>query len=296
MALSTPRSIFGIHSITPYNISTGEFYGTVKVAQNSSLSLTGELIPLNGGSSKYPYAIEDGLITAELALSFSQYDDFLIELMLGKAPTANAAEASGSVSTITNKFGTSAVSATVGIASVAATAADEADLKFAKYVVKVASATTVDLYASSDADFARGTDGVFTNDLLLIEAGITIADTGATVAVADYGLEITSGSGTIAMTVGDTATFEVRPPNSGSMDVIIGGTSDSYPEFGCIIMAQKRGGSTGELFEIDCFKVKAVGLPIGFATNEWSTAEVTAQAFYDSNRNGVFSMRHVKPV
>jgi len=296
MALSTPRSVFGIHSITPYNIDTGEFYGTVKVAQNSSLSMTGELIPLNGGSSKSPYGVEDGLITTELSLSFSQYDDFLIELFMGKKPTSNAAEATGSVSTVANKYGTSAVSATVGIDSIAVKAADEDDLKFGKYLVKVASATTVDLYMSSDADHGRGTAGSFTNDLLLIEAGIAIADTSATVDVADYGLEITSGSGTIAMTIGDTAEFSVRPPNAISMDVVIGGSSDSYPEFGVIIMAQKRGGATGELFELDCFRVKAVGLPIGFSTNEWSTAEVTAQAFYDSARNGVFSIRHVKPV
>lgn len=296
MALSTPRSVFGIHSVTPYNISTGEFYGTIKVLQNSSLALTGELLPLNGGSSKYPWAVEDGLITAELSLSFSQYDDFLVELMLGKKPTANAAETDGSVSGFANKSGTSLLEAATGIASIGITTGDEADLKFAKYVLKVASATTVDLYASSDADFARGTDGIYVNDLLLIEAGITIADTGATIAVADYGLEITSGSGTIAMTIGDTAEFSVRPPNAGSMDVVIGGSSDSYPEWGCIVMAQKRGGTTGEIFELDLFKVKAVGLPIGFATNEWSTAEVTAQAFYDSSKNGVFSMRHVKPV
>jgi len=294
MALSNPRTIFGVHSFTPYNVTTGEFYGTVKVLDSSSLALAGELISLTGGSSKYPWAIEDGLITAELSLAFSQYEDFLIEIMLGKAPTANAAEATGSVTTIANKFGTSTVSATVGIASIGVTAADEGDLKFGKYVVKVASATTVDVYLASDIDITRGTDGVYVNDLLLVESGITIADTSATVAMADYGLEFTSGSGTIAMTVGDTAVFSVRPPNTKSMDVIIGGTSDSFPEFGAILLAQKRG--TSEMFEIDLFRAKAVGLPIGFTKNEWSTAEVTAEAFYDSTRDGVFSMRHVTPV
>ena len=59
-------------------------------------------------------------------------------------------------------------------------------------------------------------------------------------------------------------------------------------------MAQQRG--SAEMFEIDLYRVKAAGLPIGFTTNEWSNAEVTAQAFYDSTRNGVFSMRHVSPV
>jgi len=294
MALSQPRGVFGVHSFTPYNVTTGEFYGTVKVLQSSSLNLSGELINLNGGSSKYPWAVEDGLITAELSLSFSQYDDFLIELMMGKAPTANAAEATGSVTAITNKYGTSAVDASTGIASIGVTSGDSADLKFAKYVVKVASATTVDVFASSDIDFARGTDAAYDSDLLLIESGVTISGTSGTTALADWGLEFTGGSGTVSMTTGDTATFEVRPPNSKSMDVVIGASTDNYPEFGAIIMAQARG--NGELFEVDCYRLKAAGLPVGFATNEWSNAEVTCTAFYDSVRNGVFSMRHVTPV
>jgi len=298
MALPQPRSIFGVHSVTPYNVNTGEFYGTAKVLSSSSLSLAGELIPLNAGSSKYPWAIEDGLITAELSLSFAQYDDFLIELMLGKKPTANAAEAAGSVTTLTDKSGV-VVDATTGIASIGVKSGSDADLKFTKYVTKIISGTTVDVYAASDADFARGTDGAFENGLLKITASpLTIPDSGATVEIPGYGLEFTGGSGIVnletAGAIGDTATFEVRPPNSASMDVVIGASTDVFPEWGAIIMAQQRG--SAEMFEIDLYRVKAAGLPIGFTTNEWSNAEVTAQAFYDSTRNGVFSMRHVSPV
>lgn len=293
MALSDPRSIFGIHSVSPYNRATGEFYGIAKVLDSSSIAVNSELIQLTGGSQKFPWAIENGLSTAEISLAIGQYDNFLLELAYGKAPTKNAAEANGSVTTITNKSGTSAVDATTGIASVALTSGDEADAKFAKYVAKVASSTTIDLYASSDVDFARGTDGVYSNDLLLIEAGITIPGTGGTVNSADYGLEFTGGSGSISMTTGDTATFEVRPPNTESTDLVIGGSTDVVPEIGMIIYAQQRG--TQEMFEIDVYRAKLTGLPFGFAKNEWSVAEITAQAFYDSSRNGVMSMRHIIP-
>lgn len=294
MALSNPRAIYGIHSVTPYNINTGEFYGTMKVLQSSSLALTGELISLNGGSSKYPWAVEDGLITSELALSFNQYDDFLFELMLGKKPTANAAEASGSITTLTNKNG-ALVEATTGIASVGIKTGSEADLKFTKYVVKAVDATTVDVYAASDIDFKSGEDKSFESDLLKITATpLTITDTSGVTEVPGYGIELTGGSGTVAMTADDTATFEVRSANSESMDVVIGGAGDVFPEWGAIVVAQKRG--TSEMFEIDLFRVKAVGLPIGFNTNEFSQAEITAQAFYDSNRNGIMSVRHIKPV
>lgn len=295
MALSDPRVVYGIHSVTPYNRTTGEFYGTAKVLDSSSIAVNSELISLTGGSQKFPWAVENGLSTAEISLSVSQYDNFLLELAYGKAPTANAAEASGSVSTITNKSGSSVASATTGIASVTATSGDESDLKFGKYVVKVtdAASDTVTVYMSSDVDFSRGTDGEFSNDLLAI-GDVIIGDTGGTSNLADYGLEFTGGSGTVALTDGDTATFEVRPPNSESMDVVIGGSSDVVPEIGMIIYAQQRG--NGELFEIDAFRVKISGLPFGFTKNEFSTAEITAQAFYDSGKNGVMSIRHVKPV
>ena len=297
MALSNPRSIFGVHSFSPYNINTGEFYGTVKVLDSSSLSLSGVTIDLNGGSSKYPWAVEDGLITSELSLSFSQYEDFLFEIFMGKSPTANAAEASGSITTLVDKSGV-VVNATTGIASIGLKSGSAADLKFAKYVVKVVSGTTVDVYMSSDADITRGADGEMQNDLLKITVSpLTVADAGGATEVPGFGIEILGGSGTVdletAGAVGDTAIFSVRPPNSKSMDVVIGGTSDIVPEFGAIIMAQSRG--NGEMFEVDCYRCKGIGLPIGFTKQEWSTAEITAKVFYDSTRNGVFSLRHITP-
>ena len=292
MALSNPRTVFGVHSFSPYNTTTGNFYGTVKVLDSSSLSLSGETIELTSGSSKYPWAVEDGLITAELSLKFSQYDDFLFEVFMGKAPTSNVAEATGSVTALAAKYG--ALIATTGLGSIAVKSGSHADLKFGKYIVKAVGATTVDVFLSSDVDITRGTDGTYQNDLLKVTASPLTITASTPVAIPNFGLEITGGSGTIGMTIGDTATFSVRPPNSLSTDVIIGGTNDVVSEFGAIIMAQARG--NGELFEVDLFRCKGIGLPIGFSKKEWSTAEVTAKAFYDSTRNGVFSIRHVKPV
>jgi len=292
--LSNPRSIFGVHSFAPYDRSTGEFKGILKVVSGSSLAISGETVDLYGGSFKYPWAVEDSTITAELSLRFSQYEDFLFEIFLGKQPTANVAQATGSVSTITNVKGTSAVSATVGIASVIALPASEANLKFGKYVAKVASATTIDLYVSTDIDLIRGTNGSYENDLMKVNASpITIAGTSGNNDVAALGLRFVGGSGTVAMTVGDTATFEVQPINTKSMEVVIGGSTDTYPEFGAVVYGQKR--SNGEMIEIDCYRCKAIGMPINFEQNAWSEAEVTAKVFYDSEKNGVMKIRHVSP-
>jgi hypothetical protein len=293
MPLSNPRSIFGVHSVAPYNRTTREYHGILRVLGSSSLSLSGELISLNGGSSKYPFAVEDGLITAELSLTFREYPDFVFELFLGKAVTSNAAEAGGAVSSaLANVVGTSVLNATTGIASVGIATA--ADVKFAKYVVKAVTSTTVDVYAASDVDFARGTDLTYDDDLLAITASaLTVPGTGGTVAIPSTGLEFTGGSGSISMTADDTAVFETRPINTGSIDVTIGASTDVFPEFGAVVLAKQRG--NGQMMEVDLFRVKAVGLPLGFDENAFSEASVTAQAFQDTSRGGVFSVRHVSP-
>jgi hypothetical protein len=293
MSLSAPRSFFGVHSFTPYSRTTGLFYGTLKVLKGSSLSLSSEMTELSGGTSKYPWAIEEGLIKAEMSLKFAQYEDFLFELFLGKAPTALSAETSGNCSTLTNKYGTSVMHASTGIATATVKSAEKTDLKFGKYVVKAVSATTVDVYFSSDLDIGRGTNGSMQNDALKITASPLTVTAATAVEIPDFGIELTGGSGIIGMTTGDTATFSVRPVNTGGMTVDIGGQADqSFAEFGAIVMAAKR--SNGEMFEMDAVRCKAAGMPLNFEQNAFSEAEVKINCLYDQELDKVFSLRHVK--
>lgn len=292
MALSDPRTVFGVHSFTPYSRTTGLPYGTMRVLQSSSLTLAGDLITLQGGSQRFPWQVEDGFITAELALSFNEYPNFVYELFLGKSVTENSGETTGDVSTLTNKLGTSVVDSSTGIATATAKSGSEADLKFTKYIVKCVTATTVDVYALSNIDFARGTDKSFESDALKITASPLTITASTAVEIPGYGVELTGGSGTIGMTVDDTATFEVRPINTTNQTVTIGGLVDVFPEFGALVVAQQQG--TGNMYELDLFRTKALGLPINFEAKTFSNAEVTAQAFYDSTKNGVFSMRQIQ--
>ena len=293
MALSNPRIVYGVHSFTPYDRKSGLPKGTVLTIGDSTFSLEGELVQLNGGSAKFPFAVEESTITAELTVAPKSYPDFLFELFLGKAPTANAAEALGSVTSLTNKNGTSLQDATTGVASVGVTTGSEDDLKFTRYVVKAVTATTVDVFALSNIDFARGTDKEFEDDLLKITASPLTIATSATVVVPGFGVELIGGSGAIAMTADDTAMFSVRPKNDESMEVTIGGSSDVFPEFGAIVMAQQRG--NGEMLELDIFRLKAAGLPFNLAEKAFSEPEITATAFFDSAQGGVFTTRHVSP-
>lgn len=288
MALSDPRIAYGIHSVAMYNTTTREPYGIIKVAKGCNINLAGEVTPLNGGSFRYPWAIEDGLISTEISLSFAEYPDFLYEVLLGKAVTENTSDTNGNVSTAVNVQGTSIIDVSDGIDAVEVTSMDSADLKFGKYVIKATGANTFDVYCLSDIDFARGTDLTYIDDSLKI---IDDGDVSAGDHVdADTGLTF-SQVGTPAFTTGDTAYFEVRPVNTSNIDVTIGGVSDVFPEFGMIAYAQKRG--TGAMYEIDLFRCKTVGLPINLTPQEFSEAEVTVQAFYDSTRSGIMQIRSI---
>lgn len=289
MALSDPKTIYGICTVTPYNRSTQIPYGILRVLGNSSLSLTGETIDLFGGCSAFPWDSQKSTITAEISMLFREYPDFVFELFLGKKVTTNAAETTGYVSPLANASGSSVFDAGAGIASIAATVGDEADLKFGRYVIEAASATEVNIYLKEEVDASRGTTVTYIDDSLKIVASQVIGN-GATVILADLGLTITGGT-TVGFTVGDTAYFEVRPVNKGSRTVVIGNSSDVFPEWGADIVAAKK--SNQELVMVEVFRAIAVGMPINFNENTFSESEVTAKALYDSGRGGVFKFYNV---
>ena len=293
MALSAARHIFGIHSITPYSRTTGLNYGTSKVLKGASLNLSGETVKLQGGSYAYSWAVEDGYMSGEISFTPSEYPEFLFELFLGKAPTESTS-GSGSTTTLTNKSGSSIVDAATGIASVGVTAGSQLNLKFGKYTAKYVSPTTIDIYCTTDADFNRGTDVVFQNDdLKITETPLTITTGGSVVAVPNFGISLTGGSGTIALSATDTATFEVLPPSSRSYVVKIGGTSDRTVEFGAYLVSEPLG--NGEFFVADCYRCRGIGLPIGLTPKEFSESEIKADVLYDTSENAVCQIRSLTP-
>ncbi len=290
MALSTEKHIFGIHSITPYNPDTGVPYGTAHVLGEMSFELSAEQIELTGGSQRYPYSVEQGLISAAGSISMKEVPTWATEVFLGAANTDAAAETGGAITAITDLSGTSVVDST-GIASVSVKSGSEADVKTGMYIVKAVSATTVDVYCMTDVDFLRGTDLVFVNDALKITSSPLTITTGTAVDIPSVGLQLTGGAGTIGMTTGDTAFFDARSINTGSSVVTIGSRGQSIPNIGMYCVAQK--GVRGEIFIIDIMRCVASGFPIKFTENAFSTAEISFKAFFDSARNGVFRYIYV---
>ena len=297
MGQSNPRVFFGVHSFTPYCRQTGLPYGTALVVGQSGFSLSGELASLNGGSNKYAWAVEETNITAELSLTVKQYENWMMQLFLGKKPTETGVS-TGAVVNVANKQGT-VLNAVWGIATVQPKVGSESDMKFTRYVIKVVSATNdqVDVYAMSNVDFANGTDKDFEDDLLKItSAPLTITD-GGEIDVPGFGIQIVGGSlvdfAGNNVADGDTITFEVITPSTKSITARFGASADNFPEFGAIVVGQKRGNQ--EMVELDIFRLKAVGLPLGFQEKAFSEAEITAQAYYDAEKNGVFDLRHITP-
>jgi hypothetical protein len=260
------------------------------VLQGSTFTLEGDIVELFGGSNKYSWDIEDGDINAELSFSVSEYPNWLFELFGGKAPTQGAAEPSGNVSTLTDKYGSSVVAAAGLLGTI--TVSTAANLKTGKYVVKATATDAFKVYALSDADFGRGASLDFVDDTMEVGSFTGVTGSGSTHVLTALGITFTTGASPAAFTSGDTATFEIRAINTYNRVVKIGGIADFTPEFSAMVYAQKSG--KGTIFEIEIFRLKASGLTLGAERKAYSQNDYTAKAAYDSLKDGLCSIREVQ--
>lgn len=293
MALSDNRIVYGIHSICPYSRTDGSPYGILKVLGGGQLSLTAESEDLFGGSNKFAWASEAKTVSSEFTATVKSMPDFLFELFLGGQVTTTAAAPSGTVTTLTNKKGTSIANVTTGIDSVALKSGETANLKTGSYLVKAVTSSTVDIYALTDIDFARGTDLEFVNDSLKItSAPLTITAGGVMTEIPNLGVELEGGSGTIALVVGDTATFQIFAPHGGVSEIDLGKQASSFPEHGQVCLAAKR--SDGSIFEIELYKVVGQGFPIGLEETVFAIPELTTKVLYDTVKDKIATIRAIK--
>lgn len=287
MGASYQPIAYGIHSCACFRTSDGLPYGIFKVLGSGSLTLSSEFNELFGGSSKVPWAVEAGNISTEWTLSVKTLDGFLFELFLGGDLTATTASASSVASDLENIKGTSVEKDTTGIGSISVTT--EADAKDAVYIVEAVSATTVDVYALTDIDFTRGTDLSYVDEKLKITASPLTITTGTAVVVPNTGVSLTGGSGTIAMTVGDTARFRVTTPHAGVNSIKIGSATTTFPEHRQLCLGQKR--ANGDTFEIELFRVNGSGFPIPLSEGEFAIPELSMRLVRDEDEDAVGTVR-----
>jgi len=288
MALSENRIVYGIHSMAPYRRTDGLPYGILKVIGGGSLTLATETEDLFGGSNKYAWASEAKTSDASFTATVKTMPDFLFELYLGASVSTTAAATLGSILQAAANFkGTSMVAAT-GIVGVTIKSGSEADLKDGKYIVKAASATTVDVYALTDVAFTNGTDIDFENDALKITASPITVVTSTAADIPNTGLELTGGAGTIALVTGDTAELQVASAHGGVSEFTIGETGSIFPEHGIVALAAKR--ADNSLFEIDMYKCSGAGFPVALEETVFSIPELAIKLLYDPVKNGVVKL------
>lgn len=293
MGLPKERIVFGVHSITPVRRSDAKPYGILKVLGGGNLELTGETEDLYGGSSKYPYASEPTNISTQLTANVKSYPNFLMELFLGASVTSQTASATGEVRDFVNYKGASVKAASTGIASVGLKSGANADLKFGRYVIEATAADEVDVYAITDIDFNRGTDKVYIDGSLKIAEGLEIAQDAAT-EVPGFGIELTGGSGTIGMTPGDTAVFDVFPAHEGISYIDVGSSTSEFPAFGAFMLAQKNG--QNDIFQIEAFNCQGSGMPMPLAEKAFMISDLTIKLLRDESKNAVFRLTHITEV
>jgi len=281
------RINYGIHSICPSRLSDGLPYGILKVVGGGTMTLTSEFEELFGGSNKFAWAVEAKTISTEWTANVKSMPDFLFELFLGATVVASAASLTGTVNGLADVKGD--LVAATGIAAVAMVTA--ADLKDGLYVIKAVSATTVDVFALSDLEFkkAGGTELAYVDDTLKITVTPLTIVTGADVTIPGTGVEITGGAGTIAMTVGDTAAFNVRSAHGGLSEITIGKASTLFPEHKQLCVGQKR--ANGDTFELELHKVLGSGFPMPFEENTFAIPELAMKLVYDEVSDKVATIR-----
>lgn len=289
MSFGYNRINYGIHSICPFRISDGLPYGILKVLGGGTMTLSSEFEELFGGSNKFAWAVEAKTISSEWTATVKTMPDFMFELFLGASVSTVAASATGTVGDLANVKGT--LMAATGVASVAAKAGASADLKDGIYIIKAASATTVDVYALTDIEFKKlgGSDISYINEALKINVTPLTITMGAATTIPNLGVVLTGGASAIAMVAGDTARFSVRSAHAGVSVIDIGSSSTIFPEHRQLCLGQKR--ANGDTFEMELYKVVGSGMPIPFEEQTFAIPELSMKLVQDSANDKVATIR-----
>ena len=287
------KARYSLYDIAFKNRDTGLPIGEpIIAATGSTFTYSQAIAELKGGRGNMTQFTAAGEITTELTLAFGDVpSNAILKTILGATVTERSAEATGAIVGLANKKGTSVIQATTGIASVSAISGSEADMKESSYVVEVASATTVNVYALTDHDFNRGTAKTYLNSTTrTIAEGLSIT-TGVDTALTGFGIKLTGGSGTIAMTVGDTAVFKVRPINDSSDTIILGAFGSTPVPFAMECRGLLVTDSGKESYSIiDFYKVSGGNYNGSMTVNEFSATEWTLIPAYDNAKKGFCSI------
>jgi hypothetical protein len=273
----------GIKSLTLYDRDTHIPQAFLRVLSEVNVDHKVEFDDLEIGGTIWDS--EQKSSVCELGFTAYDYTKKMMEKLSGGVITNYASEANGEVIELENVKGSSILNAVTGLAAVAVDTLSKADIKEGKYIIEAVDADTLKLYAASDISFGDGENTSFLDDSLAVATGLDIGS-GADTDVTNYGLVLTGGSGTIAFTPGDTASFYVRRPLVTGFKLKVGGINDQATECGAWIYPKKK---NNYYTMLDCFKLKVAGMPLGFKDG-YSEYKITAKLLYDSAKDGYYNL------
>lgn len=278
--MSEPIKIFGLHSLTVLDYVTKQPLKMFKLCGELNLPGAMDFSDLAGGDNPYIVASERTYSKADASVMFHQFDNDLFTYFGNTTVTADVdGDTAGAITTPVNKKGTTCYSAG-GITTIAVTSAKSADLKAGLYTVVATSASAVKVYAATDVDFDEGVNKTIDDDGLITAAAITLSAT--PVDIADYGITIT-GAASMAMTIGDTCTFEVDPVSIEKAEGTVGATPVQFGMFSLYCATQKTG--SGSVFNFYIPKVQPAGfdVPIKEYTHGENTPKLKILYSYSEN-------------
>lgn len=173
---------FGIHMFVPFSREDRVPFGFSRILGSGGLDLSGEIISLQGGSSRYPYANSPGYIEPTMTISFKEAPSFLYQLALGTTPVILDSSAAR-VADIKNEKGTSIYNTSGKTTVSGITISDAGNAKFGKYTLRFKRRT--------QAYTTEGTTKVGTGKVYLDGSGnITSASASNTFAGYNEGAEV----------------------------------------------------------------------------------------------------------
>lgn len=277
------RSFFSIGGAVCYDITTKLPLGKVDIASASSLELTGELVPLKGGPNQYDWGVAKGYIESKITLNCKEKPTFLYRLALG-VDAVTEAQAEGAIKNIANIEGTALQGDDV-ITGV--TILDKDDLKFGRYVIRAVSATTFDVYLSTNIDQRRGMPLTFAdNNLLKINSDPYTLAADTNVEIASAGLSLTLAASadfdTAGVTAGDAFEFFVVPPTAEFNEILVSNRTEDVT-FGMYLYTESQ--DNGRAMMIDVFNCKMLGMTHAFAEKAWDETELNVMPYINEDGN-----------
>lgn len=277
--------LFGIKYLIPYDRTTLKPKGIFEVIGGVEVGREIEQLFLNGGHKSSPFAVEGGEENNTMTATLREYPNFAFNIFENADITSVTTEASGYVGTPGNKVGSSIIDPTTGIASIAATATKESSIPSGWLLIQGTSdPTKVDIYLAGDVASGRVP---IVDELPKIASDVVVAGTGGTVELADYGLTITGGSGTVAFTEGDLAYVDVRPANTKRTTIQVGAnTGVNY--VGMLLVYPRNSEKDQTIVRFP--KVAVIGMPFNGNSREFSEFEQAMTPLYDDDAGVLYEI------